>query len=165
MSPRMLSTIVLLTVLRALAQTPPIPSAEPVIHTVADLQLWEAKATEAAQASPPGLGISRLDDFGNDYTLLVVRLRTGEAERHQFFADEVKGSTTIVVGGTMQAEHASPGRPGETLGSSVAGGKDKVLHAGEVAHIPAGIPHWVKLAPGTATTYLVFKEKEPEDQP
>jgi mannose-6-phosphate isomerase-like protein (cupin superfamily) len=105
-----------------------------------------------------------MDDYGNDYTLLVVRLRTGEAEQHQFFADEIvmlKGTITIVIGGTMQGEHPNTtnGRPGETMGSSVTGGKEINLHTGEIAHIPAGIPHWVKVAPGTTTTYLVFKEK------
>jgi len=71
------------------------------------------------------------------------------------------GTVTLVTGGTMQGEHPNngPGRPGETLGSGIEGGKEVLLHAGDIAHIPAGIPHWVKLTPGSATTYLVFKEK------
>ncbi len=32
------------------------------------------------------------------------------------------------------------------------------LHA-QTDPVAAGIPHWVKLAPGTTTTYFVFKEK------
>ena len=44
-------------------------------------------------------------------------------------------------------------------GSGIEGGKEFVLHAGDIVHIPANIPHWIKLAPGTTTTYLVFKEK------
>jgi quercetin dioxygenase-like cupin family protein len=61
----------------------------------------------------------------------------------------------------MQGEHpnTSATKPGETLGSGVEGGKEVTLHAGEIAHIPAGVPHWVKVAPGTTTTYFVFKEK------
>jgi quercetin dioxygenase-like cupin family protein len=61
----------------------------------------------------------------------------------------------------MQRElpYNGPGRPGETLGSGIDGGKKIVLHAGDIVHIPAGIPHWVKVPPGTITTYLVFKEK------
>ena len=139
-------------------------STDPVVHTAADLQQREAKLIETAKASPTGLAVGRLEDYGNDYTLLVVRLHTGDAERHQFFADQIvitKGTITLITGGTMQNEHPNntAGRPGETLGSGIDGGKEVVLHTGDIAHIPAGIPHWVKVAPGATTTYLVFKEK------
>ncbi len=149
----------------ALVATQPFAqTTEPTLHTAADLQQREATLLETAKASPTGLAIGRLEDYGNDYTLLVVRTRTGDAERHQFFADQLvikEGSITLVTGGTMQGEHpnSGPGRPGETLGSSIDGGKEVVLHAGDIVHIPAGIPHWVKVAPGSTTTYLVFKEK------
>jgi mannose-6-phosphate isomerase-like protein (cupin superfamily) len=149
----------LLSSASALAQT-----AAPTIHTTADLQQREAKLIEEAKKVPSGFAVAKLDDYGNDYTLLVVRLHTGEAERHQFFADQIvitKGTITLVTGGSMQGEHpnTSATKPGETLGSGVEGGKEVTLHAGEIAHIPAGVPHWVKVAPGTTTTYFVFKEK------
>ena len=149
----------------ALITTPLIAqTTEPTAHTTTDLQQREATLTEAAKASPTGLAVGRLDDYGNDYTLLVVRLHTGDAERHQFFADQIvikSGTITLITGGTMQGEHpnSGAGRPGETLGSGILGGKEIVLHAGDIVHIPANVPHWVKLAPGTTTTYLVFKEK------
>ena len=44
-------------------------------------------------------------------------------------------------------------------GEGIEGGKEIVMKPGDVAHIPAGMPHWVKLAPNTTCTYLVFKEK------
>ena len=139
-------------------------SSDPTIHTTADLQQREAKVTEAAKASPTGFAMAKLDDYGNDYTLLVVRIHTGDAERHQSWADQIvitKGTITLVSGGTMQGEHPNPAatQSGETLGSGIEGGKEITLHAGEIAHIPAGVPHWVKVAPGTTTTYFVFKEK------
>jgi Mannose-6-phosphate isomerase len=139
-------------------------STEPTIHSSADLQQREAKVTEAAKASPTGFAMAKLDDYGNDYTLLVVRIHTGDAERHQSWADQIvitKGAITLVTGGTMKGEHPNPSatQPGETLGSGIEGGKEVTLHAGEIAHIPAGVPHWVKVAPGTTTTYFVFKEK------
>ena len=138
-------------------------TTEPTIHTDADLQQREATLTEAAKASPTGLAVGSLDDYGNDYTLLVVRLHTGDAERHQFFADQMvikSGTITLVTGGTMQGEHPNGSAPGETLGTSIQGGKETVLHAGDIVHIPAGIPHQAKIAPGTTVTYLVFKEKD-----
>jgi hypothetical protein len=152
-------SITLIAVSSAFAQ-----NTEPTVHTAADLAQREAKLIETAKASPTGLAIGRLEDYGNDYTLLVVRLHTGDAERHQFFADQIvvkEGTITLVTGGTMQGEHPNdgPGRPGETLGSGIEGGKEIILHAGDIVHIPAGVPHWVKVSPGTTTTYLVFKEK------
>jgi mannose-6-phosphate isomerase-like protein (cupin superfamily) len=158
MLPRVVLSLALLSASPAIAQT-----TDPIIHTEADLQQREAKLLETAKTSPTGLAVGRLEDYGNDYTLLVVRASTGEAERHQFFADQMviqKGTVTLVTGGTMQGEHPNngPGRPGETLGSGIEGGKEVLLHAGDIVHIPAGIPHWIKLTPGT-TTYLVFKEK------
>ena len=159
MQRRIILSLALLTAQPLFSQT-----TEPTIHTAGDLQQRETKLIETAKASPTGMAIGRLEDYGNDYTLLVVRLHTGEAERHQFFADQIvvnKGTITLVTGGTMQGEHPNdgPGRPGETLGSGIEGGKEVTLHAGDIVHIPAGVPHWVKVAPGTPTTYLVFKEK------
>jgi hypothetical protein len=104
-----------------------------------------------------------MDDYGNDRSLLVVRIHSGDPERHQLWADEMvvkKGTITLVTGGTMQGEHPNGTAPGETLGTSIQGGKETILHAGDIAHIPAGMPHQAKIAPGTTVTYLVFKEKE-----
>jgi hypothetical protein len=159
MLPRIVLSLALFAASSLFAQT-----TEPIVHTADELQQREAKLLETARTSPNGLAIGRLEDYGNDYTLLVVRARTGDAERHQFFADQVvikTGTITLVTGGTMQQEHTNsgPGRPGETVGSGIEGGKEIVLHAGDIAHIPAGLPHWFKVAPGTTTSYLVFKEK------
>jgi mannose-6-phosphate isomerase-like protein (cupin superfamily) len=139
-------------------------STDPVVHNAADLQQRVAKLTETAKAAPTGFASATIDDYGNDYTMIVVRVHTGDAERHQFWADQFvvsKGTLALVTGGTMLDEHANKNatRTGETLGSGLQGGKEVVLHAGEIAHVPAGVPHWVKVAPGTTTTYLVFKEK------
>ena len=133
------------------------------VHTTADMQQREAKPLATAKAAPTGLGTDIMDDYGNDRTLLVVRVHSGDPERHQLWADEMvvkKGTITLVTGGTMQGEHPNGTAPGETLGTSIQGGKETLLHAGDIVHIPAGIPHQAKIAPGTTVTYLVFKEKE-----
>lgn len=145
----------------ALAAAPLLAqSTDPLIHTTADLHQREAKLLTAAKAAPSGVAFDTFDDFGSYKTLLVVRVHTGDAELHQQWADQMiinKGTITLVTGGTMQAEHTTA--PGEIRGSGIQGGKEIILHAGDIAHIPAGVPHWVKLAPGTTTTYLVIKEK------
>jgi hypothetical protein len=84
MLPRIVLSLALLAASPTFAQT-----TEPIIHTEADLQQREARLIETAKASPNGLAIGRLEDYGNDYTLLVVRARTGEAESHQLFADQM----------------------------------------------------------------------------
>jgi mannose-6-phosphate isomerase-like protein (cupin superfamily) len=137
-------------------------TTEPTIHTAADLQQREVKLTAAAKATPTGLARETFDEFGTYHTLLVVRIHTGAPERHQLWADQMiinKGTVTLVTGGTMQGEHPNGTSPGETLGTDLQDGKEVVLHTGDIAHVPAGVPHWVKLAPGTTATYLVFKEK------
>lgn len=145
----------------ALAAAPLLAqSTDPIVHNTSDLQQREAKLLAAAKASPSGVANDTFDDFGSYKTLLVVRVHTGDAELHHDWADQMiitKGTITLVTGGTMQAEHTTA--PGEIRGSGIQGGKEVALHAGDIAHIPAGVPHWVKLAPGTATTYLVIKEK------
>jgi mannose-6-phosphate isomerase-like protein (cupin superfamily) len=137
-------------------------TTEPTTHSTADLHQREAKLMAAAKASPSGVANDTFDDFGAYHTLLVVRVHTGDAELHQNWADQMiitKGTITLVTGGTMQGEHPSGQDTTEIRGSGIQGGKEVVLHAGDIAHIPAGVPHWVKIAPGTTTTYLVIKEK------
>jgi mannose-6-phosphate isomerase-like protein (cupin superfamily) len=135
-------------------------STDPIVHTTADLQQREAKLLAAAKTSPGGVAFDTIDDFGSYKNLLVVCVHTGDAELHQDWADQmviIKGTFTVVTGGTMQAGHTTA--PGETRGPGIEGGKEVVLHTGDIAHIAANVPHWVKLAPNTTVTYLIVKEK------
>ena len=158
------SIILSLTLIAAqplIAQT----AQTPTLHTAADLQQREATLIETARTVPTGFAVATLDNYGNDRTLLVVRLHTGDAERHQFWADQIyvnHGDLILVYGGIMLQErpNGGPNVSGETLGSGIEGGKEIPLHTGDIIHIPAGIPHWVKVTPGTTAAYLVFKEKD-----
>jgi mannose-6-phosphate isomerase-like protein (cupin superfamily) len=145
-----------------LAATPLLAQSGPTLHSAADLAKLEAKLTETAKSSPTGFGMDTIDDFGSARTLYVVRVHTGDAELHESWADQMvitKGSVILVTGGNIQGGHGLPNQPGETRGPSLEGGKEITLHTGDTVHIPAGVPHWVKVAPGTTTTYFVFKEK------
>ena len=145
----------------ALATAPLLAqSTDPVVHTTADLNQREAKLLAAAQANPGGVAFDTFDDFGSYKTLLVVRVHTGDAELHEQWADQMiitKGTITLVTGGTLLEGHTTA--PGETRGPSIQSGKEVVLHTGDIAHIAANVPHWVKLAPNTTTAYLIVKEK------
>jgi mannose-6-phosphate isomerase-like protein (cupin superfamily) len=141
---------------------PLLAQSGPTLHTAADLAKLEAKLTETAKASPAGFSMDTIDDFGSARTLYVVRVHTGDAELHESWADQMvilKGSVILVTGGNIKGGHSLPNQPGETRGPSLEGGKEIVLHTGDTVHVPAGVPHWVKVAPGTTTTYFVFKEK------
>jgi quercetin dioxygenase-like cupin family protein len=46
-------------------------------------------------------------------------------------------------------------------GDSISGGETVTLHPGDMVTIPANLPHWIQLVPGTHFRYLVFKTKEP----
>ncbi|WP_260705964.1 cupin domain-containing protein [Edaphobacter flagellatus] len=143
--------------LPALAQTD-----TQTVHTASEIQQRQAKLLEAAKTSATGMVNEKTDETPSSRTLFVARARTGEAERHQFWADQMvisKGTVILVTGGTLKGEHSNNNQPGESLATSIEGGKEVTLHAGDIAHIPANVPHWVKLAPGTTATYIVFKEK------
>jgi hypothetical protein len=161
MKSRIILSLAFIAATPLLAQT--AQTTEPTIHTVADQQQREAKLLATAKASPTGLGMDIADDYGNARTLFVVRVHSGAPERHQLWVDQIlvkKGTITLVTGGTMQGEHPNGTAPGETLGTTIDGGKEIALHPGDIVHIPAGIPHQVKIAPNTTTTYVVFKEKQ-----
>jgi quercetin dioxygenase-like cupin family protein len=51
-------------------------------------------------------------------------------------------------------------KPGETRGSSIEGGKRQELRAGDVAHVPAGLPHQMLVAGEQTVTCLVMKVQE-----
>ena len=114
MSRSLILFLALIAATPLLAQTP-----APTLHTAADLTQREAKLIEAAKTDPTGFAVATIDDYGNDRTLLVVRLHTGDAERHQLWADQIyvnHGDLILVYGGTMQQErpNGGPSVTGET---------------------------------------------------
>jgi mannose-6-phosphate isomerase-like protein (cupin superfamily) len=151
-----------LSALALFAAAPLFAQSAATLHSATDLAQVETRLTAAAKSSPSGVGLDTIDDFGSARTLMVVRVHTGDAELHDRWADQMyitKGTVTLVTGGAMKGGHPLAGQEGETRGPSLDGGQEIVLHTGDTVHIPAGVPHWVKVAPGTTTTYLVFKEK------
>jgi mannose-6-phosphate isomerase-like protein (cupin superfamily) len=144
--------------LRAQA-TPPSPFTA---HTAAQLNQIEARLKLQAAASPTGDATQTLEDQGSNWIVLVVRAHTGEAEFHRDWSDEIlvrSGTMTVFYGGTMSVQHAFGPRVGEFHSATMEGGTAQVLHAGDLMHIPASVPHWVKIAPGESASYLVFKEQ------
>jgi hypothetical protein len=132
------------------------------VHSEAELRRKESALMRIAVKSTTGEAGEKLDDEGSHWLLLMSRARTGESELHNLWADEIlvrSGQLTLVVGGEMTGTHPYNNLPGEFHGSGLAGGVVRTLGPGDVAFIPAGIPHWMKVDSGKRVTVLIFKEK------
>lgn len=112
-------------------------------------------------AADTGSASETLEQYPHHYTMLAFRNRSGAGELHQNFADVffiVDGRATLVTGGEMAEPKTTA--PGETRGTSVKGGSRQALNAGDVVHIPAGMPHQMILDDGATVTYFVVKVEE-----
>lgn len=95
---------------------------------------------------------------GNRTFMVAHREGSGLAEIHDTQADIMfisKGEVTMVYGGTI-VDGKNTG-PGETRGPAIKGGTEVKLGPGDVLHIPAKVPHQMKLDPGKQVTYFVAK--------
>ncbi len=95
---------------------------------------------------------------GNRTFMVAHREGSGLAEVHDTQADIMvisKGQVTMVYGGTVVDGKTTA--PGETRGPAIKGGTEVKLGPGDVLHIPAKVPHQMKLEPGTQVTYFVTK--------
>lgn len=96
------------------------------------------------------------------YNALLVHREAGPgfSEQHAESADlyfVTAGSATIFTGGRIvDAEQFAPG---EIRGSRIDGGVERTISAGDVMHIPAGVPHYVLVGDGQEITYFLFKAK------
>jgi mannose-6-phosphate isomerase-like protein (cupin superfamily) len=98
---------------------------------------------------------------GNRTFLIAHREGSGLAEWHEKQADVMfisAGQVTMVYGGTIV--DAKTTAPGEMRGASIQGGTEARLGPGDVLHIPAKVPHQMKLAPGAKVTYFATKVVE-----
>jgi mannose-6-phosphate isomerase-like protein (cupin superfamily) len=108
-----------------------------------------------------GSASEMLKEYPQHCAMLSFRSRDGEAEVHENYADVfyvLEGRATLVTGGTVAGARLVG--PGETRGSSVEGGVRQELRAGDVAHVPAGLPHQMLVAGDKTVTCLVLKVEE-----
>jgi mannose-6-phosphate isomerase-like protein (cupin superfamily) len=87
-------------------------------------------------------GADRVANWGNHSFMIVRRDGDGAVETHNTQVDVitvVSGEGTLVVGGTMV--DGKTVAPNEIRGKSINGGVRKPMAAGDVFHIPAGMPH------------------------
>src|SRR3984957_4975669 len=112
-------------------------------------------------AKGDGSASETLEKYPHHYTMLAFRQHNGGGELHQNFADIffiLDGHASVLTGGSLVDQKSSA--PGEIRGKSVEGGSRQELKAGDVVHIPAGMPHQTLVADGESVTYFVVKAEE-----
>lgn len=125
----------------ALLLTTNVFAADPegfAMYTAKDIQ---ARA-QAAKLDANKAAADRVATWGNHGLLIVRREGDGAVETHVKQVDVitvVSGEGTLVVGGTMVDGKTTA--PNEIRGKSIDGGVRKPMAAGDVFHIPAGMPH------------------------
>src|SRR6188474_1288483 len=108
----------------------------------------------AKDIAAKGLITQRVLD-GGTYSVNVRHISGSETALQHGRITEVwvvrEGSGTVATGGSLV--EPKPGTaPGELSGSSIAGGVERVIKAGDVIFIPPGVPHGIKQSSGI--TYL-----------
>jgi mannose-6-phosphate isomerase-like protein (cupin superfamily) len=91
-------------------------------------------------------------------TVVVRRDGTGEVEVHLLLNDVLvaqAGTATLIVGGRIEGGRET--EPNERRGGTITGGRSRPLHPGDVAWIPAGLPHQLVIPRGGSFTYVVVK--------
>src|SRR3954452_17421039 len=118
-----------------------------------NVHVWKAtdihsKGQELAKKLDPNKVASEvIATDGNRSFMVAHREGPGQAEVHDKQADIMfisEGAVTMIYGGTV-VDGKSTG-PGETRGTGITGGTEVTLGPGDVLHIPAKVPHQMKLA-------------------
>jgi mannose-6-phosphate isomerase-like protein (cupin superfamily) len=147
------------------AQAPATPSAASAaidLYSPQKLQQRAVALQAQAEASPSGAASETLEKYPQHFTMLAYRNKSGGAEVHARFADVFlieTGSATLETGGTVVAPKVDDAT-GETRGSALENSRVQQLHAGDIVHIPAGVPHRMRLEPGATLLYFVVKVQE-----
>ncbi len=103
----------------------------------------------------------KLETYPHHFTMLALRLKSGQGEVHEHWADffyVVRGHARLLSGGTLVGSH--PTSEGELRGSAVEGGQETDLAEGDFVHIPAGVPHQLLIPDGVEFVYYIIKVQE-----
>lgn len=132
-------------------------------HWPAPILLERAAYLRKLAKHGDGQASETLKEYPRHATMLSFRARNGAAELHERFADlfyVLDGRATLVTGGTVVGAQAIG--PGEIRGTSIEGGIRQELRAGDVAHVPAGVPHQMLVSGDkTVTSFVVKIEQNP----
>ncbi len=89
--------------------------------------------------------------------MLSFKSRDSDAELHEghaFLFVVLAGAATLLTGGTLTRPRKVG--PGEMHGDGIEGGVRQELKQGEIAHVPAGIPHqWLVAGEKSVACFVV----------
>ena len=125
-------------------------------------QLTHSTSANSAAPATGALVQGILKGYPQHYTMLIVRHEDGQSELHEHTADVffvVEGKAQLWTGGSMTA--AKETEPGEKRGSGLSGASLISIKKGDIVHIPANLPHQLRLPTHGSFTYFVVKVEEP----
>jgi mannose-6-phosphate isomerase-like protein (cupin superfamily) len=138
----------------------PILAADP-----AGFAMWKSAELKqrdevlSKKVGPDHSARETLADYSDHRFRMLYRDADGVPEQHDAVVDVVfvqSGEGTLLVGGQMIDRKASNG-VGEYLGTGIEGGERHPLAPGDVAHIPAKVPHSFLVPKGKHITYMLVK--------
>jgi mannose-6-phosphate isomerase-like protein (cupin superfamily) len=117
------------------------------------------------ESHPSGMSSHYLANYKSLTVMLSLRSSTGQAEVHQHVDDVMvvqQGTAKLTTGGTLiDGKPVDNSGNGEIRGTGIEGGTSRMIEVGDVVIVPAGVPHFVQIPPGTVYSALVTKVKEP----
>jgi mannose-6-phosphate isomerase-like protein (cupin superfamily) len=141
--------------------TPKPRNQNPADHWTPTILMERAAYLRKMAENGNGSASETLKDYPHISTRLCFRNRDGVAESHANFSDIfiiIDGRVTLVTGGKLV--NAKSEGPGEMRANSIEGGTRQELKAGDVVHIPAGVPHQMLTISEKPITNIVLKIAE-----
>ena len=154
-----MKTAVRCFVVAALLLAPPLAAQQPQFGLWSAAELSKRSAALATKVGADRSSRETLADYGHHRFRLLYRDADGLPEQHDTIVDVVmvqSGEAALQLGGEMIGRRAGSGA-GEFLGTRLEGGTRHPLGAGDVVHIPAGIPHSFLVPKGGHITYVLVK--------
>src|SRR5215475_13605046 len=139
--------------------------AVPFVPEESKFALWTHAAIDSREAAlkknvaTDHSSRETLADYGDHRFRLLYRDADGFPEEHDKIVDVVmvhSGEGTLMLGGTMAGKKGSA-ETGEYVGTALTGGESHPLAAGDIVHIPAGIPHSFLVPAGKHITYVLLQ--------
>ncbi len=127
-------------------------------HLSSPVVLERAAYLRKLAAAGDGSASEVLKEYPQHAIHLLFRSRDGMAEQHENFADlffVLQGRAALVTGGTIAEARTTA--PGEVRGTAVMGGHRQELRAGDMAHVPAGLPHQMVVGSDASVVCIVLK--------
>jgi mannose-6-phosphate isomerase-like protein (cupin superfamily) len=130
-------------------------------HTGAEIGQKQQDLLKEAATKPSSW---RIADYGDHIMTMSAQTKSSAPEMHEHWSDVIivtNGKATLLTGGTIvNPVGRGAAGSGEMGGSDITGANTQVIQQGDVVNIPAGTPHWIKLAPGDTFAYLIVKVKK-----